>query len=56
MGVFCRDKGSHLGQDRNQSNLADEGRLARHIGACDQVEALIFSVEKDVIGDVGLRS
>ena len=36
---FCRHKAANLGHERDQSRLAEEGALARHVRPCQHVNA-----------------
>ena len=50
-----RHEAAHLRQDHGQRDLADERRLAGHVGAGDDQDLLAVGVEADVVGDEAAR-
>ena len=46
-----RDKGAHLRHEHNQGHLAHIGGFARHVGACDDGQAVRAPIHIGVVGD-----
>ena len=53
-GALGRDERTHLGQERDERRLTQQGTFSRHVRTCDNDDLLALTVEEDVVGHIGL--